>query len=81
MSKLEYLDALKRAMAGLPPETIAKTLGYYEQRFVDGVAAGQTEAAVAEELGDPKKIAITLRTSAHLKAFEEKRNPGRTGNI
>jgi uncharacterized membrane protein len=75
MSKLEYLDALKRAMAGLPPETIAKTLGYYEQRFVDGVAAGQTEAAVAEELGDPKKIAITLRTNAHLKAFEEKRNP------
>lgn len=75
MSKLEYLDALKRAMAGLPPETIAKTLGYYEQRFVDGVAAGQTEAAIAGELGDPKKIAITLRTSAHLKAFEEKRNP------
>ncbi len=75
MSKLEYLDALKRAMAGLPPETIAKTLGYYEQRFVDGEAAGQTEAAVAEGLGDPKKIAITLRTNAHLKAFEEKRNP------
>jgi uncharacterized membrane protein len=75
MSKLEYLDALKRAMAGLPPETIAKTLGYYEQRFVDGEAAGQTEAAIAEELGDPKKIAISLRTNVHLKAFEEKRNP------
>lgn len=75
MNKPDYLDALKRAMAGLPPETIAKTLGYYEQRFVDGVAAGATEAAIAEELGDPKKIAITLRTNAHLKAFEQKRNP------
>ncbi len=75
MNKLQYLEALKRAMAGLPPETIAKTLGYYEQRFVDGVAAGQTEEAVAEELGDPKKIAMTLRANAHLKAFDEKRNP------
>jgi uncharacterized membrane protein len=75
MGKLEYLDALKRAMAGLPPETQAKTLGYYEQRFIDGVAAGRTEQDVAQELDDPKKIAMTLRASAHLSAFEQKRNP------
>ena len=38
MGKLEYLDALKRAMLGLPPDVQAKTLAYYEQRFVDGIA-------------------------------------------
>ena len=47
MGKLEYLDALKRAMGGLPPEIQAKTLAWYEQRFVDGVAAGRSDDAVA----------------------------------
>jgi uncharacterized membrane protein len=75
MGKLEYLDALKRAMAGLPPETQAKTLAYYEQRFVDGVAAGRSEQDVASELDDPKKIAMTLRASTHMQAFETKKNP------
>lgn len=75
MGKLEYLDALKRAMAGLPPDIQAKTLAYYEQRFVDGVAVGRSETEVADELGDPKKIAITLRANAHLSAFKQSRNP------
>jgi uncharacterized membrane protein len=75
MGKLEYLDALKRAMTGLAPAVQAKTLAYYEQRFVDGVAAGRSEQAVSAELDDPKKIAMTLRASAHMAAFEQKRNP------
>ena len=75
MGNLEYLDALKRAMTGLPPETQAKTLAWYEQRFVDGVAAGRSEASIAEELDDPRKVAVTLRTSAHMSAFNEKKSP------
>jgi uncharacterized membrane protein len=75
MRKLEFLDALKRAMPGLPPETQAKTLAYYEQRFVDGAALGRSEEDVSKELGDPRQIALTLRTSAHLAAFQEKKNP------
>jgi uncharacterized membrane protein len=75
MGKIEYLDALKRAMAGLPVEAQARTLAYYEQRFVDGVAAGRSEEDIAQELGDPKKIAMTLRANTHRRAFEEKRNP------
>ncbi|MFL6673603.1 MAG: DUF1700 domain-containing protein [Massilia sp.] len=75
MRKLEFLDALKRAMPGLPPETQAKTLAYYEQRFVDGVAAGRSEEDVAQELDDPRKIAMTLRASAHLGAFQQKKDP------
>lgn len=81
MGKLEYLDALKSAMAGLPPETQAKTLAYYEQRFIDGVAAGRTEQQVAAELDDPRKIAMTLRTSVHMRAFEQKRNPANLARL
>lgn len=75
MGKLEYLDALKRAMLGLPPDVQAKTLAYYEQRFVDGIAAGRGEPDVARELDEPTKIAMTLRASAHLNSFAEKKNP------
>lgn len=75
MGKLEYLDALKRAMTGLAPELQAKTLAYYEQRFIDGLAAGRSELEISHDLDDPKKIAMTLRASAHLSAFEQKRNP------
>jgi uncharacterized membrane protein len=75
MGKLEYLDALKRAMLGLPPETQAKTLAWYEQRFVDGSAAGRREQEVAEELGDPRKVAVSLRASVHMDAFKEKQSP------
>jgi uncharacterized membrane protein len=75
MGKMEYLDALKRAMAGLPPETQAKTLAYYEQRFVDGHAAGRSAEDIYRELDDPKKVAMTLRTSAHLETFKETKSP------
>lgn len=75
MGKLEYLDALKRAMLGLPPELQAKTLAWYEQRFVDGAAAGRQEAEIARELDDPKKVALTLRANSHMAAFAEQKNP------
>jgi uncharacterized membrane protein len=65
MGKLEYLELLKRAMLGLPPEIQARTLGYYEQRFVDGINAGRSEQDVAQELDEPKKIAMTLRANSY----------------
>jgi uncharacterized membrane protein len=71
MGKTEFLDALKRALPGLPPATQAKTLAFYEQRFVDGAAQGRSEQDVARELDDPSRIAMTLRASA----FEAKLAP------
>jgi uncharacterized membrane protein len=65
MGKLEYLELLKRAMLGLPPDVQAKTLGYYEQRFVDGIGAGRSEQDVAGELDEPTRIAMTLRANSH----------------
>jgi uncharacterized membrane protein len=74
MNKQDFLDALKRAMPGLAPDVQAKTLAYYEQRFVDGVATGRSEEDVGRELDDPGKIAMTLRASSHLQAFGAKRS-------
>jgi len=79
MGKLEYLDALKRALMGLPPETQARTLAWYEQRFVDGSAGGRREQDVADELGDPRQVALTLRTSAHLADLKDRKPPTHVG--
>jgi uncharacterized membrane protein len=70
MGKLEYLDALKRAMLGLPPDVQARTLAFYEQRFVDGESSGRAEREVGAELEDPNQIALALRTSAHLQSLQ-----------
>ncbi|WP_374580999.1 DUF1700 domain-containing protein [Pseudoduganella sp.] len=75
MSKNEYLDALKKALTGLPPDIAAKTMAYYEQRFIDELAAGRSEAEIAADLDEPRKIAMTLRASTHQQAFEQNRNP------
>ncbi|MDQ1833325.1 DUF1700 domain-containing protein [Massilia scottii] len=75
MGTLEYLDALRRAMAGISADTQANTLAYYEQRFIDGVAAGRTEAEVAAGLDAPTAIAMKLRASVHMHSFEQKKNP------
>ncbi|WBS00292.1 DUF1700 domain-containing protein [Pseudoduganella sp. SL102] len=81
MGKQDYLDALRKAMTGLPPETVARTLAYYEQRFIDGLVAGRSEAEIAAELDDPRKIAMTLRANVHLQAFEQKRTPAGFGRM
>jgi uncharacterized membrane protein len=75
MGKNEYLAALKRAMDGIDPESQARTLAYYEQRFIDGLAAGRSEEEIAADLDEPKKIAMTLRASSHREAFAQKKSP------
>jgi uncharacterized membrane protein len=75
MNKQDYLDVLRRALEGLPPDLVAKTLDYYEQTFNEGAAAGRSEHEIADDLGDPKKIALTLRSSTHRQAFEQKKTP------
>ncbi|QBE66207.1 DUF1700 domain-containing protein [Pseudoduganella lutea] len=81
MGKQEYLDALRKAMTGLPLATVAKTLAYYEQRFIDGLVAGRSEAEIVADLDEPRRIAMTLRASVHLESFEQKRTPASLGRM
>ncbi|GAB2841601.1 hypothetical protein GCM10027277_05750 [Pseudoduganella ginsengisoli] len=75
MNKQAYLEALQKALAGLPPETVARTMAEYEQRFIDGMVAGRSEQDIAEELGEPRKIAMGLRASVHMAAYQQARSP------
>lgn len=75
MNKQAYLDALHKALAGLPPETVARTMADYEQRFIDGMAAGRSEQDIAAELGEPRKIAMSLRASEHMAAYQQAKTP------
>jgi squalene-associated FAD-dependent desaturase len=43
--------------------------------LLDEAEAGRSELEIAQDLDDPKKIAMTLRANAHLNAFEQKKNP------
>ena len=62
-------------MTGLPRDTVAKTLAYYEQRFIDGLVAGRSEAEIALELDEPCKIAMALRANRQQNGFEQGKNP------
>lgn len=75
MNQQDYLDALRAHLAGLSPDLVAKTMTYYEQTFNEGLAAGRSSAEIAADLGDPKKIALTLRSNTHRQAFVQQKTP------
>jgi hypothetical protein len=78
MGKMEFLDALKRAMSGLPQDA-GQDPGLLRTALRRRHVAGRSEEDVAQELDDPKKIAMTLRASSpHGRASSEKaiRQPG-----
>lgn len=75
MNQQDYLDALQSHLAGLAPDLVAKTMAYYEQTFSEGLAAGRSSAEIAADLGDPKKIALTLRSNTQRRAFVQQKTP------
>jgi len=75
MTEQAYLDALRSHLDGLAPDLIAKTMAYYEQTFKEGLAAGRSSEQIAADLGDPKKIALTLRSNTQRQAFVQHKTP------
>ncbi len=75
MTRLEFLDTLRRRLAGLPPAEIDDLVGDYATHFADGMAAGRSEAEIAEALGDPIRLARELRAEAGLRRWETARTP------
>jgi hypothetical protein len=64
MTRAEFIATLRRGLAGLPAEAIDDIVADYEAHFADAVAAGRSEAEVAEALGDPERLAKDLRAAA-----------------
>ena len=75
MTKAEFLDTLRRRLAGLPQSEIDELLGDYATHFADGMAAGRSEAEIAEALGDPMRLARELRAEAGFRRWETERTP------
>jgi uncharacterized membrane protein len=76
MTRAEFLDTLRRRLAGLPPSEIDELVGDYATHFADGMAAGRSEAEIAEALGDPMRLARELRAEAGFRRWEQARTPG-----
>lgn len=70
MTRLEFLDTLRRRLAGLPPAEIDDLVADYAQHFADGMAAGRGEAEIAAALGDPMRLARELRAEAGFRRWE-----------
>ena len=64
MTRLEFPETLRRRLAGLPPAEIDDLVADYATHFADGMAAGRSEAEIAEALGDPMRLARELRAEA-----------------
>ena len=75
MTRLEFLETLRRCLAGLPKAEIDDLVADYATHFADGMAAGRSEAEIAEALGDPMRLARELRAEAGFRRWETERTP------
>lgn len=75
MTRNQFLDQLRRGLAGLAPQDIAEIIADYQGHFDEGAAHGRSEDEIAQKLGDPTRLARELRAEAHVRAWEEKPTP------
>ena len=60
MSKQEFLYALRRALAQMPPEELEKQIAYYDELIADMCEDGMSETEAVAHLGEPCAIAKEL---------------------
>jgi uncharacterized membrane protein len=75
MTRIEFLDRLRKGLSGLPTLTIDDFVADYAAHFDDAAAAGRSEAEVAAALGDPDRLARELRAEAGAKSWETSKTP------
>jgi uncharacterized membrane protein len=71
---IDYLQTLRRLLAGLPEDLSARAIAECQQKFADGMVAGRTEAEIAATLDAPEKIADDLRKEATLRFMPPTKN-------
>jgi len=74
MTRQAFMARLLEGLRGLPPRTQADIVADYNNHFNEGIAAGRSEADVAEGLGDPTRLARELRAEIGLKRWEAERS-------
>jgi uncharacterized membrane protein len=76
MNRAMFLSELRMGLSGLPQPEIEETISDYESHFSEGLAAGRSEAAIANALGDPARLARELRAEAGFRRWESERSAG-----
>jgi uncharacterized membrane protein len=76
MNRAMFLSELRMGLSGLPQSEIDDTVADYEAHFAEGVSAGRSEAAIANALGDPARLARELRAEAGFKRWESEGSAG-----
>jgi len=76
MNRAMFLSELRMGLSGLPPQDIDETIADYESHFGEGLAAGRSEAEIANALGDPARLARELKAEAGFKRWESERSAG-----
>ena len=76
MNRAMFLSELRMGLSGLPHNEIEETIADYESHFSEGLAAGRSEAAIANALGDPARLARELRAEAGFRRWENERSAG-----
>ncbi len=66
MSKGEYLEKLRRALAQMPQEELEKQLAYYDELISDMCEDGMSEAEATAKLGEPGAVAEELLSALPL---------------
>ena len=75
MTRTEFMQRLRRGLAGLPQPAIEEALADCGAHFDEGRAAERSEEEVARALGDPARLARELRAEAGLKHWETQGTP------
>ena len=72
MTKSIFMENLKASLSEYGVTDTREIMLDFEQHFVDGLAAGETEAQVCEKLGDPVEIAKQYIPEADFNVGEKK---------
>ena len=76
MTKSIFMEKLSASLSEYGVTDTREILLDFEQHFIDGLAAGETEAQVCEKLGDPVEIAKQYIPEADISVEDKKDNPG-----
>ena len=71
MTKQEFLDRLRRSLAGLPLEDAEERLAFYDEMIDDRMEEGLAEEEAVSSFGTPEEIAFYFRIlMQEIRSFE-----------
>lgn len=73
MRKIEFFNDLENALKMLKIQKVDEILRDYEEIFIEGAQAGQTEEQIIESLDDPLEIALNYCNSSTNRNIKEEK--------